>query len=134
MKKLLGTITALMMLLPVLHRSTITGKVVTNKTGRCKTLRYKLHSDGKKEKAVSQMTRDFFNSLTLNPNTNAKLIVQYVGMKTHEENFTATGNKSFNIVLESLDYFFEPLEVKAIRASDKAHLQKRILINGNLRK
>ena len=53
-----------------------------------------------------------------------KLIVQYVGMKTHEENFAATENKTFNIVLENLDYFLEPLEVKAIRASDKAPFTK----------
>ena len=78
----------------------------------------------KRRKQSSQMTEGFFEFSNIESNTNAKLVVQYVGMKTHEENFAATENKSFNIVLENLDYFLEPLEVKAIRASDKSPFTK----------
>jgi len=124
MKKFLGTITAVLIAAVSFAQITISGKVVDKQNRPLQNASVKLRNDGKKEKAVITNDQGFFEFSNIDSNTNSKLIVQYVGMKTYEENFAATENKSFNIVLENLDYFLEPLEVKSIRASDKSPFTK----------
>jgi iron complex outermembrane recepter protein len=124
MKKLLGTIAALILAAASLAQITITGKVVDKQKRPLGNASVTLRSNGKKEKALITNNQGLFAFSNIDSNTNNKLIVQYVGMKSDEENFVATENKTFNIVLENLDYFLEPLEVKAIRASDKSPFAK----------
>src|SRR6476620_10347143 len=96
MKKFLGTFTALIIAAASFAQITITGKVVDKQNRPLQNASVKLHSEGKKEKAVITDEEGFFELSNIESNTNGKLVVQYVGMKTHEENFAATGNKSFN--------------------------------------
>lgn len=123
MKNLLGTIMALLFAATTFSQITISGTVV-NKQNKQLSNATVILRNGVKEKTTLTNNLGVFQFNNIAPNENYKLVVQYVGMKTYEENFSVTENKAFNIVLETLDYFLEPLEVKAIRASDKAPFTK----------
>ena len=123
MKKLLGTIAALVIAATTFAQISVSGNV-TDKQNKPLSNATVILRVGLKEKTTLTNNLGAFQFNNIAQNGNYKLIVQYVGMKTYEENFTPTENKTFNIVLQTLDYFLEPLEVKAIRASDKAPFTK----------
>ncbi|HEY6974925.1 MAG TPA: TonB-dependent receptor plug domain-containing protein [Chitinophagaceae bacterium] len=134
MKKLLGTIAILMITTASIAQITISGKVVDKQNQPLQNASVKLSTEGKKEKVIITNDQGFFKFSHIDTNTNAKLIIQYVGMKTYEENFSATENRTFNIVLQNLAYFLEPLEVKAIRVSDKSPFTKMDITKQQLEK
>jgi len=123
MKNLLGTIIAFLFAATSFAQITISGAVVDKQNKQLSNATVILRS-GLKEKTTLTNNVGVFQFNNVSPNENYKLIVQYVGMRTYEENFSATENRTFNIVLETLDYFLEPLEIKAVRASDKAPFTK----------
>lgn len=123
MKNLLGTITALFFAATTFAQVTISGNVVDKQNKQLSNATVILRN-GLKEKTTLTNNAGVFQFNNVPANENYKLIVQFVGMKTYEENFAATENKTFNITLETLEYFLEPLEIKAVRASDKAPFTK----------
>src|SRR6476620_11176139 len=123
MKNLLGTIIAFLFAATSFAQITISGAVVDKQNKQLSNATVILRS-GLKEKTTLTNNVGVFQFNNVSPNENYKLIVQYVGMRTYEGNFSAIENRTFNIVLETLDYFLEPLEIKAVRASDKAPFTK----------
>ncbi len=123
MKNLLGTIIAFLFAATSFAQITISGAVVDKQNKQLSNATVILRS-GLKEKTTLTNNVGVFQFNNVTANENYKLIIQYVGMKTYEENFSATENKTFNVTLETLDYFLEPLEIKAVRASDKAPFTK----------
>lgn len=123
MKKLLGTIAATIIAATTFAQISISG-TVTDKQNKPLSNATVILRAGLKEKTILTNGLGVFQFSNVVQNENYKLIVQYVGMKTYHENFSATENKKFKIVLQTFDYFLEPLEVKAIRASDKAPFTK----------
>src|SRR3954453_4740621 len=112
MKNLLGTIIALLFAATSFAQITILGTVVDKQNKKLNNATVILRN-GLREKTTLTNNVGVFQFKNIVLNENYKLIVQYVGMKTHEENFSATENKTFDIVLETLDYFLESLEIKA---------------------
>jgi iron complex outermembrane receptor protein len=123
MKNLLGTIAALLFAATTFAQITISGIVVDQQNKPLNNATVILRN-GLKEKTTLANNAGVFQFANVAMNENYKLVIQYVGMKTYEENFSASENKTFDIVLQALDYFLEPLEIKAVRASDKAPFTK----------
>ena len=83
-----------------------------------------LRINDKKERTALTTNAGSFEFTNVTSNAVCKLVIEYVGMQRQEESFTTTENKTFNIVLNDLAFLLEPLEVKAIRASEKAPFTK----------
>ncbi|CAN5618833.1 TonB-dependent receptor [soil metagenome] len=134
MNKILGTLAALVLAVTTFAQINISGKVtdVANKPldGSTVTLRI----NDKKERSALTSNAGSFEFTNIANNAVCKLVVEYVGMQKKEENFTATENKTFNFVLSDLTFLLEPLEVKAIRASDKAPFTKTNITKQDLAK
>jgi len=124
MKKLLGTLAATIMAATTFAQISISGKVTNKQNKPLDGATVILRLNERKERiAVTGKSGDFeFTNVQLN--ATCKLSVTYVSMQTREESFTATESRSFNFVLNDLEFLLEPLEVKAIRASDKAPFTK----------
>src|SRR3954452_9846134 len=106
MKNLLRTITALLFAATSFAQITISGTVVGEQNKQLNNATVILRS-GLKEKTILTNYAGVFQFNNVTQKENYKLIVQYVGMKTYEEIFSATENKTFSIVLQTLDYFLE---------------------------
>jgi iron complex outermembrane receptor protein len=65
-----------------------------------------------------------FEFANIKINTACRLTVQYTGKKTAEQSFTTGESNNFTFTLEDLVYFLEPLEVRSVRAADKAPFTK----------
>jgi iron complex outermembrane receptor protein len=124
MKKLLGTLAAFVLAVSTFAQINITGKVINKNNKSLEGATVSLHINGKKERTSLTNSAGSFEFTDVNNNAVCKLTVQFVGMQTLEENFTATENKAFNFVLNDQAFLLEPLEVKAIRASDRAPFTK----------
>ncbi len=124
MKKLLGTCVFMLLVAGVFGQLSISAKVVNQQNQPLEGASVTLKTEQKKERSVLTDHEGFFLFSNIQPNSSCKLLVRYIGMKNFEQNFISTENRSINIALESSDYFLEPLEVKAIRASDKSPFTK----------
>ena len=124
MKKLLGTTVAVILAATAFAQITITGKVTDKQNKPLEGASVTLQSDAKKERTAIIGKQGEFVFANIQTNASCKLIIRFVGMKTFEQDFTATENRSFNVSLNDADFFLEPLEVKAIRASDRSPFTK----------
>lgn len=124
MKKLLGT-TAAIILAVALHAQISISGTVTNKDNKpleAATVSLKVNAQREKTVLTTKDGRFTFNNIAAN--ADCRIVVQYVGMRLYEENFIASENKTFSIELENLDLLLEPLEIKAVRASDRSPFTK----------
>ncbi len=124
MKKLLGTTVAVILAATAFAQITITGKVTDKQNKPLEGASVTLQSDAKKERSAVTGKQGEFAFANIPTNANCKMIIRFIGMKTFEQDFTATENRSFNVSLNDADFFLEPLEVKAIRASDRSPFTK----------
>jgi len=74
--------------------------------------------------SIATNEKGFFEFSGVTTHVICKLTAAYIGKKNFEETFTAESDKSFAITLNDLDFFLDPLEIKAVRASDKAPFTK----------
>lgn len=134
MKKLLGTIMAVLITTFAFTQITVKGKVTNKQNQPLEGATVTLYSNAKKETTTLTNASGDFVFANVQANSNCKILVRYIGLKTSEQNFTAVENNPFNFILESSDFFLEPLEVKAIRASDKSPFTKTDITKQQLSK
>ena len=134
MKKLLGTLAAFVLAATTFAQVNISGKVTSKENKPLEGATVSLQINGKKDRTALTSGIGDFEFTNVSSNAVCKLIIQFVGMQTAEENFTAAENKNFNFVLNELAYLLEPLEVKAIRASDRAPFTKTNISKQDLAK
>ncbi len=134
MKKLLGTTLAVILAATAFAQITITGKVANKENKPLEGASVTLLVAAKKERTVETSKQGDFTFTGISPNANCKIIISFTGMKTVEQNFTAKESRAFNIILDNSDFFLEPLEVKAIRASEKSPFTKTDITKQQLSK
>lgn len=134
MKKFLGTLAAFVLVVTTFAQINISGKVTSTANKPLEGATVTLRINEKKEKTVLTNNAGAFEFTNIAGNTPYKLVVEYVGMQKQEESFTATENKTFDVVLADLAFLLEPLEVKAIRASDRAPFTKTNITKQELAK
>jgi iron complex outermembrane receptor protein len=124
MKKILGTITVLLTAVIVHAQVSVKGFVTDtlNKPLIGATVSLEINSSQKNFIAADE--NGFFEFDKIPANSKDKIVVQHVGRKTIEKIFDADKNIELHFSLEELSYFLEPLEVKAVRASDRAPFTK----------
>ena len=124
MKKLLGTIAAFVLAVTTFAQITVSG-IVTDKNNKAlQGVTVTLSINGKKERTSVTNTGGAFEFTNVAANSTCKLVTQYVGLQAVTENFTALANRQFSIVMQELAYLLEPLEVKAVRASERSPFTK----------
>lgn len=122
MKHFLGTAAALLMA-AFTQAQTLDLKVTNGQNQPLSGITATISKDGKKWTLISNNNGDIV--FTPGQAGNYQLLLEAVGKKTVRQSFTITGAVSnVTITLEELDYLLEPLEVKAIRASDRAPFTK----------
>ncbi len=134
MKKLLGTTMAVIIAATAFAQIRITGKVADKENKPLEGASVTLLVSSKNERNLTTDKQGGFVFNGISVNTNCKITIRFVGMKKIEQDFTATETRSFNFVLVASDFFLEPLEVKAIRASDKSPFTKTDITKQQLSK
>lgn len=124
MKRILGTLTVLLITVIVHAQTTVKGKVKDTQNQPLAGATITLQVNNKTFTSITDGNGNYQIS-KVPENTTAKLTVQFVSKKTFEQQFNINQiNPVFNITLEDEAYFLEPLEVKAVRASDRAPFTK----------
>ncbi|QEC66403.1 TonB-dependent receptor [Panacibacter ginsenosidivorans] len=134
MKKLLGTLAAFVLAVTTFAQVNISGTVKNKENKPLEGATVTLRINDKKERTALTNNAGSFEFTNVTANAVCKLVVEYVGMQKEEESFTTTDNKTFDIVLNDLAFLLEPLEVKAIRASDRAPFTKTDISKKDLAK
>lgn len=134
MKKILGTLAALVLTVTTFAQINISGKVTSSADKPLEGATVTLRINDKKERTALTNNAGSFEFTNITSNALCKLVVEYVGMQKQEESFTATENKIFHFILTDLAFLLEPLEVKAIRASDRAPFTKTNITKQDLAK
>ncbi len=134
MKKLLGTTMAVLFTTIAFTQITVKGTVTNKQNQPLEGATVTLYRNAKKETTTLTNASGDFAFANIQTNSNCKVLVRYIGLKTLEQNFTANENSSLNFVLENSDFFLEPLEVKAIRASDRSPFTKTDITKQQLSK
>ena len=124
MKRILGTLTVLLITVIVHAQTTVKGKVTDQQNHPLAGATITLQVNNKTFTFITDANGNYQIS-KVPENTTAKLTVQFVSKKTFEQQVNINQNNPvFNITLEDEAYFLEPLEVKAVRASDRAPFTK----------
>lgn len=122
MKHFLGT-TAALLLAVFAQAQTLDLKVTNHQNQPLPGITAIISKDGKKWTLVSNNNGNIV--FTPGQTGNYQLQLEAVGKKTVRQSFTITNTVSaLTLTLDELDYLLEPLEVKAIRASDRAPFTK----------
>lgn len=126
MKKFLGTIIALCTVLLSSAQYTIKGVVLDEKTNNpVEEANLSLEKDGATISSKSTGNTGYFEFTNLKKKGIYNLTVQHVSMQKRTINTNVVNNvTTANITLSNYAYFLEPLEVKSLRASDKAPFAK----------
>lgn len=112
----------------------ISGKVVSKENKPLEGATVTLSVNGKKDKSILTKSDGTYVFSNIDNNALCKLVIEFVGMQKTEETFTADESKTFNFVLNEQPFLLEPLEVKAIRASDRAPFTKTNITKQDLAK
>lgn len=123
MKKFLGTIAALFFAASVFAQVTISGVVVNTQNLPLQGATVYLTINNNTQ-TVQTGSLGSFSFTKIPANSNYILKIEYIGKKPYNQSFKADNDRVFNIVLQDADYFLEPLEIKAVRASDKSPFTK----------
>ncbi len=123
MKKLLGILAAAIITIAVSAQSVVRGKIVDQNNKALVRASVKLKINETEFFTITGNDGTFqFNKIP--DKTQGKIIVSYIGKKTKEQDVISGDSAYLIIALEDLPYFLEPLEVKAVRAADKAPFTK----------
>lgn len=122
MKRFAGTLAAVMAAV-FTHAQTLDLKVTTARNQPLAGATATISKDGKKWTLISNNNGSIL--FTPGQSGNYQLVLESVGKKTIRQTVTLTGTASALIIaLEEMDYLLEPLEVRAVRASDRAPFTK----------
>src|SRR6478609_6029288 len=118
MKKLLGTLTALFTVIIVQAQFSIKGKVSDAQHHALKDVTATYSSKEKTRTTLSLEDGSFIIS-GLENHASGQLNVEFVGKKKISKNISVDNSDIvLDIVMDDNSFFLEPLEVKALRASD----------------
>ncbi|WP_153799404.1 TonB-dependent receptor [Foetidibacter luteolus] len=125
MKKFLGTCTLLCIVLITSAQYSIKGTVSGKQNQPLKDVSVTLKPVTGRQLATVTGDGGIFSFTNLPDKLSGTLVFEFVGKKRLEQHFTISGsNFTADALLEDNNYFLEPLEIKAVRASDKAPFTK----------
>ena len=136
MKQFLGTIIALSAVLFSSAQYTVKGFVVEEKTNKpVEEATVSLEKDGTNIYTKSTDANGYYEFKGLKKKGLYQIVVQHVSMqkRTVDAN-VESGITAANIALHNYSYFLEPLEVKSLRASEKAPFAKTNITGKELAK
>lgn len=136
MKQFLGTIIALSTVLFSSAQFTIRGSVLEEKTNKpVEEATVSLEKDGTNICTKSTDANGYYECKGLKEKGLYQIVVQHVSMqkRTVDAN-VESGITTANIALHNYSYFLEPLEVKSLRASEKAPFAKTNITGKELAK
>ncbi|RFM28882.1 TonB-dependent receptor [Deminuibacter soli] len=133
MRKFLGTFTALFLAV-ITHAQVIVQGIVTDIHQQPVEGANVIITSGTK-KWNQLTTGEGRYHFTLKQPGSYQLTVQHVGKKSSTQTIEATnGSNSFNTTLNDVNYLLEPLEVRAVRAADKAPFTKTNISKADIAK
>jgi len=126
MKKFLGTIIALSAVFFSSAQYTIKGLVLDEKTNKpVEEANVSLEKGGTNITTKSTDNTGYYEFTNLKTKGVYKVVVEHVSMKKRTMNVDVINNTTTaNVALDNYAYFLEPLEVKSLRASEKAPFAK----------
>lgn len=133
MKKLLGTLSFLLVSVLAIAQGTVHG-LVTDASGKplgSASLTVQ-PATGKPRRALTGADGSF--SITGLPAGACTITVEYIGMKTYQAILETTGAGALRIALEPSDFYLNPLEVRAVRATDRSPFTKTDITRKQLEK
>lgn len=130
MKQLLGTITAILLAV-IAHAQTVRGKITNAQQEPVNGASVTFSQNAKKWTTISEADGSF--ALTLKDGAYS-IRVESVGKKSFTKNISSIKGETFSIQLQDAAYFLEPLEVKSLRASDKAPFTKTDISKADIAK
>lgn len=135
MKKLLGTLTALSTVIFVHAQFSVRGKVTDTQHQALKGVSAVFNDvKGKTRSTISQEDGSFIISGLPN-HSSGSLNLEFVGKKKVSKNISVDNSDVvLDIVMEDNNFFLEPLEVKALRATDKSPFTKTNLAKAEIEK
>lgn len=122
MKKFLGTV-AFLNILFATSAQNISGTVTNKNNSPLNGSTVIISTKNSRQSALTNESGSF-NFSNLSPSLNYKLVIEYVGKQTFDTIITAPQNTMLHIMLAEASAYLEPLEVRAVRASDKAPFTK----------
>lgn len=123
MKKLLGTIIILFLVVCTHAQAVLSGKVVNDQNRPLAGAVITLRNDTSLQKTISDEKGDFAFSIPV-PARRSILSVHYIGMQPYQKTLSFSRDSNFLIGMLPDDITLEPLEVRAIRASERAPFTK----------
>lgn len=124
MKKFLGTLAVLILAAALHAQLTVKGKIIDKQGGPLPGASITVFINGATLATFSLDDGNFSATTNKTGDKQGKIIVTYVSKKPVIQNFSADTASNLVIVMEDPDYFLEPLEIKAVRAADKAPFTK----------
>ncbi len=123
MQKFLGTIAAVFIAALLHAQVTVKGTVVNTQADPLQGASVTLVVNGKTLNTITNEA-GYFEFSNITANTACTLTVHYVGKGNVELPIVADGKKNLLIALKEIAYFLDPLEIKAVRAADRAPFTK----------
>lgn len=123
MKKLLGTIIILFFVVCAHAQTVLSGKVVNDHNHPLAGAVITFRNDTSLQKTISDEKGDFAFSIPVLARRSI-LSVHYIGMQPYQKTLSFSRDSNFLIVMLPDDITLEPLEVRAIRASERAPFTK----------
>lgn len=134
MKKMLGTAAACLIAVLTYAQITVKGKISASNGLALSNATVTLKSNARRD--MTQITGIDGNFIFKNVSANAAytIKVQFVGKKTSSRVFVASANKTLDFILEDMELFLEPLEIRSIRASERAPFTKTNISKAEIEK
>ena len=133
MKNVLGTITAIIFAVVAHAQVTVTGTITSKYNAPLQGATVTVFAAHKKTSATTNEKGEFlFENLTAG---SINITAEYVGKKRAlQKVVTANGTNVINFLLEDDSYALEPLEVRSVRASDRAPFTKTNITAAEIQK
>src|SRR6478735_248603 len=133
MKKILGTITIAFIAFTAFAQNSLKGKVIDENDHPLKGATINISTKDFKTKTQSGSTGEF-NFLSLGGNSVYTLSAEFIGYKKFDTTLQLQSNVALTIVLTTETAYLEPLEVRSVRASDKAPFTKTNITKNEIAK
>ncbi len=123
MKKFLGTLFFLGVLIFANAQTYLTGTVFNETNQSLKDATVSISSKNFKAKALTNSNGQF-NFSNLKENSTYHLVIDFIGLKSFDTTLQFYQNTTLKIILQESTAYLEPLEIRSVRASDKAPFTK----------
>jgi iron complex outermembrane receptor protein len=133
MKKILGTITIAFIAFNAFAQNSLKGKVIDENDHPLKGATITISTKDFKTKTQTGSTGEF-NFVSLVGNSVYTLSAEFIGYKKFDTTLQQQSNVALTIVLTTETAYLEPLEVRSVRASDKAPFTKTNITKNEISK